>query len=100
MTPPVLDGSSGADRLVASDGMAILAAVAEVARTHLEWKGELLPEQRLVESLALDSLRRLTLVVEVENRFRIRLDDESEAGIETVADLVRVIRAKLGGGSE
>ena len=38
-----------------------------------------------------DSLGALTLAVEVENRFRIRLDPEIEAEIETVGDLVRVV---------
>ena len=43
---------------------------------------------RLVEDLRLDSIRLLTLAVEVENRFRVRLDEVDEAGIETVGDLV------------
>jgi acyl carrier protein len=77
------------------DEAAIVAAIADLARAHLEWTGELRPEQRLAQVLALDSLRRLTLVVEIENHFRIRLDPESEAGIETVGDLASVIRGKL-----
>jgi acyl carrier protein len=47
------------------------------------------------EILGLDSLKLLTLAVEVENRFRICLDPEDEAGIETVADLVAIIRRQL-----
>jgi acyl carrier protein len=31
----------------------------------------------------------------VENRFRVRLDEEDEAAIETVGDLVDVVRRKL-----
>jgi acyl carrier protein len=69
----------------------ILAAVREVAREHLRWTGPLRPEMRLVEDLGLDSLKLLTLTVEIENRFRIRLDEETEAQIETVADLVAAI---------
>lgn len=75
--------------------MRILAGIAEVARRHLDWRGTLRPGQRLVEGLGLDSVRRVTLVVEIENRFRIRLDPDSEARIETVGDLVTVIRSKL-----
>jgi acyl carrier protein len=71
---------------------AILGAVREVAREHVSWTGPLRPEMRLVEDLGLDSLKLLTLTVEVENRFRIRLDEETEARIETVADLVAAIR--------
>lgn len=74
---------------------AILAGVAEVARVHLGWAGELAPEMRLVEDLRLDSIRLLTLAAEVENRFRVRLDELDEGSIETVGDLVAVVRKKL-----
>lgn len=76
---------------------AILDGVAEVARVHLGWEEELTPEMRLVEDLRLDSIRLLTLAAEVENRFRVRLDELDEASIETVGDLVAVVRRKLGG---
>ena len=74
----------------------ILAAIAEVARTHVGFGGTLSPEQRLVEDLELDSLKALTLAVEVENRFRVCLDPENEARISTVGDLVREIEFELG----
>lgn len=77
----------------------ILAAIGALAREKLDWRGALVPELRLVEDLALDSLRRLTLAVEVENHFRVRLDEGEEAGIETVGELVAAVRRKLGGAS-
>ena len=76
---------------------AILAGIAEVARVHLGWEAPLLPDMRLVEDLRLDSVRLLTLAAEVENRFRVFLDELDEGGIETVGDLVGVVRRKLGG---
>jgi acyl carrier protein len=78
-----------------SDGE-ILNGIAEVAQAHLGWEGELAPEMRLVEDLRLDSVRLLTLAAEVENRFRVRLDELDEGSIETVGDLVAVVRRKLG----
>ena len=75
----------------------ILDGIAEVARVHLGWEDELTPEMRLVEDLRLDSVRLLTLAAEVENRFRVRLDELDEGSIETVGDLVAVVRRKLGG---
>jgi len=75
----------------------ILNGIAEVAQTHLGWEGDLSPEMRLVEDLRLDSIRLLTLAAEVENRFRILLDELDEGTIETVGDLVAVVRRKLGG---
>ena len=72
----------------------ILEGVTLVAQRHLGWKGELAPNLHLVEDLELDSLRLLTLAVEVENHFRICLDEEDEDEIETIGDLVRVIERK------
>ena len=74
---------------------AILAGIGEVARAHLGWEGPVTAEMRLVEDLRLDSIRLLTLAAEVENRFEILLDEEDEAGIETVGDLVRIVERKL-----
>jgi acyl carrier protein len=75
----------------------ILEGIAQVVREHLGWQGALTMEMRLVEDLRLDSVRLLTLAAEVENRFRVFLDEADEAGIETVADLVAVVRRKLAG---
>jgi acyl carrier protein len=80
-----------------SDSM-ILEGIAEVVRQRLGWQGPLTMDMRLVEDLRLDSVRLLTLAAEVENRFRVLLDETDEAGIQTVADLVAVVRRKLDGG--
>ena len=68
----------------------ILAGIAEVARRHVGFTGPLALESRLLEDLNLDSLKSLTLALEIENHFKVCLDQEG--GIETVADLVAVIR--------
>lgn len=96
----------------------ILRAIADVAREHLvgrsdpgdgERRGALErhltgrdgeaggpdPGLRLAEDLALDSVQRLTLAVEVENRFRVCLEPEDEEGIATVGDLAAVVEEKL-----
>lgn len=88
----------------------ILQSIEDVARTHLDLSSlatesatpvRFHPGLRLVDDLALDSIQLLTLAVEVENRFRICLDPEDEAGIETIGDLADVVAAKLkGGGGE
>ncbi len=75
----------------------LLAAVTEVVRTELRWEGSLSPSDRIVETLALDSLRLLTLVVAIEDRFRIRLEEQDEAAIETLGDLLDTIRRKRAG---
>ncbi len=80
---------------IAPDDGDLLTAIAEVARKHLEWKGEVSRDMPLLETFDLDSLRQLTLVVELEDRFRIRLDERDEESISTVGDLADVIRRKL-----
>jgi len=69
----------------------VLAGIANIACEHVDFDGHLRREMRLVEDLELDSLGALTLAVEVENRFGIRLEPEVEAEIETVGDLVDVV---------
>jgi acyl carrier protein len=76
---------------------AILAGIGEVARTHLGWQGDLSPDMRLIEDLRLDSVRLLTLAAEVENRFRVLLDEVDERAVETVGDLIALVRRKLRG---
>jgi acyl carrier protein len=73
----------------------ILDGIREVALRHLDFGGEVRPEMRLAEDLELDSIKILTLAVEVENRFRVRLDPSSEARIETVGDLVAEVGRQL-----
>lgn len=79
-----------------SDEATILAGIAEVAQLHLGWEGPLTLDMRLVEDLRLDSIRLLTLAAEVENRFRVFLDELDEGAIETIGDLVAIVRRKLG----
>ena len=74
----------------------ILEGIAQVAQEHLGWQGPLTADMRLVEDLRLDSVRLLTLAAEVENRFRVLLDEADELALETVGDLVAVVRRKLG----
>lgn len=76
----------------------ILAGLEAIARQQLGVEGTLERRSPLVETLRLDSLRLLTLAVEVENRFRVRFEPEEESALETVGDLVDLVRAKSAGG--
>ena len=73
----------------------VLKGIAEVARAHIDWQGELDEEMRLVEDLELDSIKALTLALELENHFRVCLPQDAE--IVTVGDLVTTIRGALDG---
>ena len=73
----------------------ILHGVEAVARERLDRPGALRREMDLIDDLELDSLLLLTLAIEVENRFRICLDQDDEAAIRSVGDLVDTIHRKL-----
>lgn len=77
----------------------ILAALEGIVREALDYRRDLTPEARLVEDLGLDSIRLLTLATEVEDHFRICLDEEDEAAIATAADLAAIVERKLAEGS-
>ncbi len=73
----------------------IREGIAQVARAHLGWEGGLPGDTPLVEALRLDSLRLLTLVVELEDHFRVVIEDDDAAGLERVDDLVAMLRRRL-----
>lgn len=66
-----------------------------IAADTLDWHGPLEESSALTEDLGLDSLRALGLLIEIENRLRVRLTPEDEAGLVTVGDLLTVIQARL-----
>ena len=73
----------------------ILTAITVLAHEKLDYEGSLSPEMRLVEDLELDSIRLLTLATEIEDHFRLRIDEADEAAIVTIADLISVVENKL-----
>jgi len=73
----------------------IVAVIHEVARAHLGVTTTMELETPLVEALALDSLRMITLVAELENSFKICFETGDEMGLVTLADLVALVRRRL-----
>ena len=70
----------------------ILEGLRAIAKTHLSYDGDMVMDAPLVETLKLDSIRMLTLIVEVENHFEICLEEDDESSIETLQDLIVVVR--------
>jgi acyl carrier protein len=79
---------------VADETNDILEEVARVLREELAMTRAVRPEDELVRDLQLDSVGVLTLVVGLENRFRIALAEEDAAGVRTVADLVALVQQR------
>lgn len=75
----------------------ILEGIAVVARAHLGVTEPIARETPLIEALRLDSIRLVTLIAEIENHFRICLEDGDEVGLVTVGDLAALIEKRLHG---
>ena len=73
----------------------ILEGIGRVIREHLHLSTLVTEDTGLTNDLQLDSLKQLTLVVELENYFRIRFDSGDEEGLETVGDIVSLIDRRL-----
>ncbi len=75
--------------------LAVLLEIRRIVSQELEWGGPVEPSHHLMKDLQLDSLGLTVLAVELENRFRIRLSEEDAVGVSTVADLMRLVAARL-----
>ncbi|GAC1344216.1 MAG: hypothetical protein NVSMB23_18880 [Myxococcales bacterium] len=75
----------------------VLAAVRRAVNGELGIAREVRLADDLVTDLQLDSMGLLTLVVELENTFRIALREEDSASVRTVRDLVTLVVARIRG---
>ena len=69
----------------------VLQEIRRVVRDELGVEREVRAEDDLVSDLQLDSVGLLTLVVGLEDRFRIALAEEDAAGVRTVQDLIALV---------
>jgi acyl carrier protein len=82
-----------------------LQTISAVLRGELGLARDPLPDEELVRDLQLDSVGLLTLVVALEDRFRVALREEDAAQVGTVRELaalvaLRVQQARGGAGVE
>ena len=71
----------------------VAAEIRRLARDELGIEAEPADDEELASRL--DSLALLSLVVAVEDRFRVLLDDSDAAGTRSLADLARLVVRKL-----
>jgi acyl carrier protein len=76
----------------------ILAGIREILEDMEAHSGgeriQLSRDVHLVRDLDLDSLKRIELVIRIENEFRVQLEPEDEEEITTLGDLVDVVRRR------
>jgi acyl-CoA synthetase (AMP-forming)/AMP-acid ligase II len=73
----------------------ILLGIEAVANDCLDFEGTLSEDSALASVLELDSVRLLTLVVELEDHFQVCLEEGDEQGLETVGDLAGLLQLRL-----
>jgi len=74
------------------DKQSILSGLAEIVNeeTGLD-PAVILPEKTFADDLDIDSLSMMTIVVNAEERFGVRIPDEDVKGLKTVQDAVDYI---------
>ncbi|HKE12655.1 MAG TPA: phosphopantetheine-binding protein [Myxococcota bacterium] len=78
----------------------ILERIRRVARERLEMSSSFDLQTNLLRDLQLDSLKQLSLVVELENEFEICFEPEEEEALETVGHVVDLVQRLLLAGAE
>ncbi len=76
----------------------VAAEIRRLAREDLGLEAEVEDGEELAGQL--DSLALLSLVVAVEDRFRVRIGDEDGASLRSLADLARFVAARAEGPGE
>ena len=71
----------------------ILAELLE--ETTGEHRAEVGEDEKLQEGLGLDSVDIFSLIVEIQNKLRIKIASEELMDVSTVGDLLNVLQAKL-----
>lgn len=74
----------------------VFGEIRRVLRDELGVAREPRPDDDLVSDLQLDSVGLLTLVVGLEDRFRVALQEEDAASVRTVRDLAALVLRRKG----
>ena len=73
----------------------VVEEIRRVATSQLELAQPIEPQHELLRDLMLDSLGLTVIAVALEDRFRVRLTEEDSSGVITVADLARLVSARV-----
>jgi acyl carrier protein len=78
------------------DRQQVLEKIAQIVREKLSYKGDLSEETRFLEDLNADSLDLLSVVMEVEDAFGIKVPDEDLPQLRSLGDALEyVLKKKL-----
>jgi acyl carrier protein len=72
----------------------VLQEIARIVRDELGVERTVKPSDDLLSDLQLDSVSLLTLVVGLEDRFRVALEEDDAAKVRTVQDLAALVASR------
>jgi acyl carrier protein len=75
----------------------VLAVIGRVLRDEVGVSRVVRPQDDLISDLQLDSVGMMTLVVGLEDHFRVALAEEDAAQVHTVGDLAALVAARVEG---
>jgi acyl carrier protein len=73
----------------------VVAVIDRVLRDEIGISRAVRPEDDLLRDLQLDSVGLLTLVVGLEDHFRVALAEQDAASVRTVGDLASLVAARV-----
>ncbi|HYZ90580.1 MAG TPA: acyl carrier protein [Myxococcales bacterium] len=73
----------------------VVAVIGRVLRDEVGISRAVRPEDDLLTDLQLDSVGLLTLVVGLEDHFRVALAEQDAAAVRTVGDLASLVAARV-----
>jgi acyl carrier protein len=80
-----------------SEPAAVVEEIGRLLHDELGLRRAVRAEDDLLADLQLDSVGLLTLVVGLEDRFRVALGEEDAANVRTVKDLAALVAARVEG---
>jgi len=69
--------------------------IGKVLKSYAEGATELKDTTELVADLGLDSLAVMEVVADIEDKFKLTIDDEELQNVTTVGDVVKAIETRL-----
>lgn len=72
----------------------VLAEIQRIAEAELDWAAPIELRHELVRDLQLDSMGAMILAVGLENKFRVKLEEQDAGRLLRVEDLVRLVQMR------
>ena len=73
----------------------ILQELNRIAKKELDFDGQIEPAMSLKSDLKLDSMGMIIVAVGLENKFRVKLEEQDSGDLSTVGDLLALVERRV-----